>query len=334
MAREQRPVPTERCAGEQTMTPRVIDRRAPARVVTLVFLTAVSLAGCTTTRSYVSRMSHDSAKSAVEGVAEGVPSLPAPIREALRQTLLADDTLSQVSQRIAEAAVTGVRSGLTSPETRAYVDDLVSRAVATLGRDGGEATRQLVQAAEPELTAALRRAIAAAGVALGEDLDRELGPRTRAIAQATADVLATTLTAALEVQLAHLRQTARDIGRELISEAAVSMNEKKDFVGAVTHVAMLQAVRGARQGVLETLPGHVPSGVIAGTVVLGILVVAFAGALAVYWRRYRQSTKTLTIIAQQINEFEASELKLAIQKSAHANYVGPWLSNFLKGRGL
>jgi hypothetical protein len=54
----------------------------------------------------------------------------------------------------------------------------------------------------------------------------------------------------------------------------------------------------------------------------------------VIWWRYRQSTKSLTIIAQQINERDAGGRKQAIHQSAHANYVGPWLSNFLKARGL
>jgi hypothetical protein len=42
----------------------------------------------------------------------------------------------------------------------------------------------------------------------------------------------------------------------------------------------------------------------------------------------------LTIIAKQLNDFEAGELKDAIHKSADEHYVGRWLSNFLTRRGL
>jgi hypothetical protein len=47
-----------------------------------------------------------------------------------------------------------------------------------------------------------------------------------------------------------------------------------------------------------------------------------------------QSTKSLTIIAKQLNDFEAGELKDAIHKIADEHYVGRWLSNFLTRRGL
>ncbi len=308
--------------------------RTQAIVAVIVLAVLAGLPGCTTSRAYVGQMSHDAAKSALEGAAEGVGSVPGPLRQALRQTLLGDDTLPQVSHRIAEATVQGVRAGLSARETQQYIDELVTRTVTQLGRDGGDATRQLIRATEPELSEALRRAIANVGLAVADDLDRDLAPRTRAMAKATADVLVATLATGLEVQLEHIRETARNIGRELISEAAISMRDRKDFVGEVTHVAMLQGMRGAIEGVRETLPGAIPDRLIIALVVLAVMVVASGGGLALYWWRYQQSAKSLTIVAQQINDFESSELKQAIRESAHANYVGPWLSSFLKRRGL
>src|SRR5262249_44490328 len=128
--------------------------------------------------------------------------------------------------------------------------------------------------------------------------------------------------------------TARNIGREMINEAALSMREQKEFVGEITQVAMRQGMRGAIEGARESLPGHLPRELLI--VMAALCAVAFlsGGGLIVYWWRYRKSSKSLTIIGQQLNDFEAGELKDAIHKSADENYVGRWLSNFLTRRGL
>ena len=309
--------------------------RTAIALATGVLVTVSSLTACTTSgRLYVGQVSHDAAKSAVEGAAEGVGSLPEPLRRALRETLLADDTLPQVSHRVAEATVRGVHAGLSAPETQKYIDDVVSRTMARLGRDGGEATTELIRAIEPQLSESLRRALSGMNHTLAEDIDRDLAPRARAMAQATADALVKTLAAGFEVQLAAIRQTARDIGRELISEAATSMDNRKDVLGAMTDVAVSHALRSVRMSVMESLPDHVPPRLIAALLVFAGLAVLSVGGLVVYWWRYRQSAKSLTIIAQQINDFQATELKQAIRESTRANYVGPWFSNFLKHRGL
>lgn len=312
----------------------IVLHHRPAALTALMFVAVTSLVGCVGTREYVDRASHDAARSAVQGAAEGLPSLTEPLKKTARQVLLDDDTLSQVSQRLTESTLASMRSGLAATDTRELVDDLVGRTMTALGRDGGRATADVIRAAEPELSEALRRATAMTMTTLRENLERDLIPRTRVLAQANAEVLLNTLAASLDIQLTHVRQAARDIGRDIISEAAATMRDRKDFVGEVTHVAMLQAVRGAREGVWETLPGRVPTEVVAGMMTLVALLILSAGGLVIFWWRYRQSTKSLTIIAQQINERDAGELKQAIHQSAHANYVGPWLSNFLKARGL
>src|SRR6266581_4022509 len=58
----------------------------------LLVLASIALGACSSGRLYVSQTSHDAAKSAVEGAAEGVGSVPGPLRRALRDTLLGDDT--------------------------------------------------------------------------------------------------------------------------------------------------------------------------------------------------------------------------------------------------
>ncbi len=210
-------------------------------------MVSVSTAGCVTAQDYVQRVSHDAAKSAMEGAAEGLPALKTPLQSVLRQTLL---------------------------------------------------------------------------------------DATRALARANGELLVNTLAAGLDVQLQHIRETARDVGRGLINEAAGSMNDNKEVVGRLMQVAMLHAMRGAREGVREGLPENLRVPLTAAIVVLGTLLAVAGTGLALYWRRYQQSAKSLTIIAESINQHGADDLKATIHARAHENYVGPWLSDFLKRRGL
>jgi hypothetical protein len=97
---------------------------------------------------------------------------------------------------------------------------------------------------------------------------------------------------------------------------------------------MLQAGRGARQGMTEGLPDQAQVALISGMVLLGALVLAASGGLTFFWWRYQQSAKTLTIVAKSINNHQSGALKDTIKRSTHDNYVGPWFSSFLKRRGL
>src|SRR5262249_33808130 len=159
-------------------------------------------------------------------------------------------------------------------------------------------------------------------------------PRPREMARAVGGGRVRAVAPGLDLQLEHIRKTARDIGSEMISEAARSMREQKDFVGEITQVAMRQGMRGAIEGARESLPGHLPRELLIAMIALCAVAFLSGGGLIVYWWRYRQSTKSLTIIAQELKDFEAGELKDAIHKRADENYVGRWLSNFLTRRGL
>ena len=87
-------------------------------------------------------------------------------------------------------------------------------------------------------------------------------------------------------------------------------------------------------GLGDVLPDERRVALVASIVVLAALLLLAAVGLSFIWWRYHQSAKSLTIMAENINLHESEELKAAIQQSAHDNYVGPWLSSFLKRRGL
>src|SRR5262249_7870999 len=188
----------------------------------------------------------------------------------------------------------GMRRGLSEPETQKLIDDLVERTIASISQGSTDATRQLIQTVEPELTRAVRQSMTDISGTLGDNLDRDLAPRTREMARAIADVLVRALATGLDLQLEHIRKTARDIGSEMISEAARSMREQKDFVGEITQVAMRQGMRGAIEGARESLPGHLPRELLIAMIALCAVAFLSGGGLIVYWWRYRQSTKSLT----------------------------------------
>src|SRR3989475_11353385 len=107
----------------------------------LLVLASIALGACSSGRLYVSQTSHDAAKSAVEGAAEGVGSVPGPLRRAMRDTLLGDDTLPLVSQRIAEPMGAGMRRGLTGAEPRQLTNGVAEPPIAGRGATTADAPR-------------------------------------------------------------------------------------------------------------------------------------------------------------------------------------------------
>lgn len=280
-------------------------------------------------------------RSATQGAIEELPKYKGQLKDALRETLLSDDTLKQAAQRATEGALVTLENELQRGALGKQIDQMLSQLLTTLATKGSEATKQLVQTAGPELKEALRQVViqtvATAGSSLKEAVQKDLADATQVLARKTADALVATLVKALEGPLGEqLQKAAGGMGRQLISEAATSLRDpaSKQAVGEFTQSALYGAVRGTKQGVSDGLPDRVQTTLISGVVVLASLLTLTAIALLILFRRYRQSTKSLTIIAQKINQVEAIDLKRAIQKSADDNYVGPWLSNFLKHRGL
>jgi cobalamin biosynthesis Mg chelatase CobN len=331
------------------------DRRRHAWLAALVFSAAASLTGCIT-QDYVRGLGHHTAKGAMGAVGESIPAIEEPLRQALRRTLVEDDTLRRAAKDMTESAVKTLEAGLASPEMRRQIDDLVVRAMESLARNGDEAVRRLVQGAEPEMKDALRRVLASVEsdlretiakvaadgidkmtVRLRERIERDVTPATERLAKRTGEELIASLVAGLEGPLQkRLLEAGQGMSTSLIKGVALGLNEpsNQESFGSLTQVMSLQAVRGARQGMKEGLPDERQVALIASIVVLAALLVLAVGSLSFLWWRYHQSAKSLTIMAENINQLESEELKAAIQQSAHDNYVGPWLSSFLKRRGL
>jgi hypothetical protein len=280
-------------------------------------------------------------RSAARGVGQELPNLKGPLQQTLRDALLGNDILAQAAQRVTERAMHSLEAELQKGELQKLVDDLLTHALSTVAQRGNEATRQIIQNAGPELRQELRRivleTVAAASGALKESIQKDLTAATQLLARSTAETLVATLVKALEGELGQrLKQTVGGLGQQLVADAATKLREQssKDAVGEFAESAMKGAVRGTRSGIDEGLPNRLQVALIAGLIVCGTLLLLFSAGFFIIFHRYRQSAKSLTIIAQKINEADAQNLKKAIQQSANANYLGPWLSSFLKQRGL
>jgi len=309
----------------------------------LGLLVLAPLGGCVS-RDYLQGLGQSAAKGAMQGVSDGIPAIQEPLRQTLRGSL-DDPALRQaardMTRDMTESAVQVLETRLGSPEMRRQVDALVAQAMASLDRDGSHAVRTLIKAAGGQLEAELRRvateSILAATTTLRDSVERDVSPATQRLARRMGEQLIDSLVVGLEGPMQQrLMKTGRDMAQALIKGAAQGADDPINQAGfaGLTHQVMLQAVRGAKQGMREGLPDQTQVALISAIVMLGTLVLVAASGLVVYWRRYQQSAKTLTIVAKSINQHQSGQLKETIKKSAHDNYVGPWFSTFLKQRGL
>lgn len=300
-------------------------------------LTLIALGSCSAFKDNVRELG----RAATQGVGQELPNLKGPLRQTLRDALLGDALLNEAGQRIAGGTLHSLELELQKGTLSKTVDELVAHALATVGDKGTEATRQLIRTAGPELQAALREIVlstmATAGGAFKEAIQKDLTAAMQLLAKSTAEALVATIVKSLEGELGQeLKQTAGSLSQQLISEATGKLRDpaSKAAVSEFAESALKGAVRGTRDGITESLPSRLQVALISGLVVAGVLLLLLGTGFAVLFHRYRQSTKTLTIIAEKINEAEAADLKQSIRKSTTANYVGPWFSTFLKQRGL
>ncbi len=313
-------------------------RTRPSAAVTL--LAATLLAGCVS-QDYYRATGQSAAAGAMQGVRDGIPGIQEPLRQTLHGALVDDPLLRTAARDMTRSAVEVLEARLGSPEMRRQVDALVAQAMESLQREGDETVRGLIKAAGGTLEAELRRvataSILAATTALRDSLERDVTPAAQRLASRMGEELVVSVVRGLEGPLQKtMLQAGRNMSQALIKGAAEGADDpinQAGFGGLTNHV-MLQAVRGARQGMTEGLPDQAQVALISGMVLLAALVLASSAGLGFFWWRYQQSAKTLTIVAKSINNHQSGALKDTIQRSTHDNYVGPWFSSFLKRRGL
>lgn len=303
-------------------------------------LALVLLGGCVS-QDYYRTTAQSAASGAMQGVRDGIPGIQEPLRQTLRGALVDDPVLTEAARDMTRSAVDVLEARLGSPEMRRQVDALVAQAMESLRRDGDETIRRLVTEAGATLEVEIRRVttagILATTTTLRDSLERDVTPAAERLARRMGEELVTSLVKGLEGPLQKtMLQAGRNMSQALIKGAAEGAEDpinQAGFGGLTSHV-MLQAMRGARQGMTEGLPDQRQVALISGIVLLGALLLASTGGLAFFWWRYQRSAKTLTIVAKSINNHQSGALKDTIRRSTHDNYVGPWFSTFLKHRGL
>lgn len=313
--------------------------RSPAAPLSSCFFIALvlGLGACSLFKDNVRELG----RAATQGVGQELPNLKGPLKQTLREALLGDDLLKQAAEQLTSGTLHNLEAELQKGTLQKAIDEMIGHALETLGARGTAATRQLIQTAGPELRSALRQivltTVATAGGALRDSLQKDLTAATQLLAKNTAEALVAALVKALDGELGQkLKQTAGGMSQQLILEATSELRgpASKQAVSEFAESALRGAVRGTRDGISESLPSRLQVALISGLIVCATLLLMLGGGFAVVYYRYRKSTKTLTIIAEKINEAAATDLKQAIHKSATVNYVGPWLSSFLKERGL
>ena len=307
--------------------------------LTTLGLLAVLHGGCVS-QDFIHGAGQSAAAGAMQGVREGIPGLQEPLRQTLRGSL-EDPALARAAREMTGSAMEALQARLGSPEMRRQVDLLVTQAMESLHRSGDGTVQALVKSAGDQLETELRKvatgSIVAATTTLRDSIERDVNPATQRLARQMGEQLVASLVAGLKGPMqAELQDIGRNMSQALIKGAAEGADDPLNQAGfgGLTHQVMLQAMRGARQGMTEGLPNRTQAALISAVVLLGALVLASGAGLAWFWWRYQQSSKTLTIVAESINQHQSGALKETIRRSAHENYVGPWFSTFLKHRGL
>jgi hypothetical protein len=313
--------------------------RRGALWLTTLGLLAAAHGGCVS-QDFIHGAGQSAAAGAMQGMREGIPGLQDPLRQTLRGSL-EDPALARAARDMTDSAMQTLQARLGSPEMRQEVDLLVTQAMESLHRSGDRTVQALVKGAGDQLEIELRKvatgSILAATTTLRDSIERDVNPATQRLARQMGEQLVASLVAGLEGPMqARLQLVGRNMSLALIKGAAEGADDPVNQAGfgGLTHQVMLQAMRGARQGMSEGLPNRTQVALISAVVLLGVLVLGSGGGLAWFWWRYQQSAKTLTIVAESINQHKSDALKDTIRKSAHDNYVGPWFSSFLKRRGL
>lgn len=315
-------------------------RRGTRPSAAVVLLATTLVAGCVS-QDYYRATGQSAAAGAMQGVRDGIPGIQEPLRQTLHGALVDDPLLRTAARDMTRSAVEVLEARLGSPEMRRQVDALVAQAMESLQREGDETVRGLIKAAGGTLEAELRRvataSILAATTTLRDSLERDVTPAAQRLASRMGEELVVSIVKGLEGPLQKtMLQAGRNMSQALIKGAAEGADDpinQAGFGGLTSHV-MLQAVRGARQGMTEGLPDQAQVALISGMVLLAALLLASTAGLGFFWWRYQQSSKTLTIVAKSINNHQSGALKDTIKRSTHDNYVGPWFSTFLKRRGL
>ena len=239
--------------------------RRGALWLTTLGLLAAAHGGCVS-QDFIHGAGQSAAAGAMQGVREGIPGLQEPLRQTLRGSL-EDPAVARAAREMTDSAMQTLQARLGSLEMRQQVDLLVTQTMESLHRSGDGTVQALVKAAGDQLETELRKvasgSILAATTTLRDSIERDVNPATQRLARQMGEQLVASLVAGLEGPMqARLQLVGRNMSLALIKGAAEGADDPVNQAGfgGLTHQVMLQAMRGARQGMSEGLPNRTQVG--------------------------------------------------------------------------
>ena len=299
-------------------------------ICVLLVLGVGIISGCT---PFIETYSRISGRGSTLGVYDTLSSLDDELLKKVRRELLNDKFLQQSAAEVARGVVQGMSEGSFEMKLEAHVDKFISHVSRTLEHEGGPAFARLLDASDARLQATIKDGVKNAVLSASKsfhDNAGDLSEGTFLIARA-----------AVEGGIAGL---APGLNAVIGKDDLFWREELPPIAGLVARTVMREAVLGFKEGLgsdLHSLVGgferkidRIQVALIAGIIAVSILFIgALVSAIYLLWQ-YRLSLKALAVVSSKIKEVGSEDLKLAIQESATRNQVQPWLTTFLKSRGL
>jgi hypothetical protein len=334
----------------------------PSLWAAFLFITTFLFSGCSPIQWYA----RQSGKGAVRGFYEGVADVDEGTRRRVMSEVLGDPALRQMAHDVASSIVTGVVDGVAQAKLDRLTNNMVKSTLDTLRTEGDTAMAQFVDRTGPLLERALRRgvedAVLAMGSALHHSAQTDMGAATTLL-----------MRAAVDGAVQSLRRSSVELGHDLDANTERFLTQRvAPGVGYIAHTFTREAVLGLQEGLTQSgMKDQMPAlrlvmheiglglgeglGVGFGrsvqkaplepvligiAVVLALLLVGSVLWLVLLWRRYSNTSQSLALFAQELEEASTSEARNVRDvaqaiRDAHitANQMA-FLEKFLKRRGL
>ena len=311
------------------------------------------LAACAGAEQYA----YEGGKGGVRGVAEAIRTVDDPLLQKLRDTLTEDMHLREAIAEAAQAAARGVGRGLSEAQLDALVVSIVTASLDAAARRVDQSLAPALAANADRLRVGLRRALRQilkdTRYSLRSAVHDDLRPALKQVSAEITAVMVDTIAAALAGSLTeslqrgitqHLTPAVGELSRTAAREAVIGVmeglrtvedsQELARGIGVLARIVSRESAVGFREGIGPDAASWNMSLAVAATLagIVFLLIVLFFVSLI---RRYRASTRTLTVLAERINEeADPKALKRRIQEAAVKEGVETWLNDFLRRREL
>jgi hypothetical protein len=208
----------------------------------------------------------------------------------------------------------------------------------TTNKETNELVKSLIEQQGPRLEQTTHRllvgALRDANAELRQTTQTELPKATRIVITDAVDSFATAMgDEKVKTLRKDLVETTGAVTYTASSSAVIGLRDELanpktvEAIGNLTREVVKSATDGAKDSVDKKYLWVIG-------VPLGVLLLLSVAALVFYIRKSFLTSRALTVVAQQINKGEHTELKQRIKSKATERQIEPYLANFLADRGL